>query len=130
MTLSPPRPPAIPLTALRAFEAAARHESFPRAAEELGVTPGAIAQQIKKLEGWLGVQLFGRHAQGVSLTPEAARALPALTQGFDTLGQAVQGLRQGAATTTVRIAALPAVAQLWLSPRLSALRAQVPGCDL
>ena len=130
MPLDPPPPPRAPLTALRAFEAAGRHGSFLRAAAELAVSPGAVAQQIKKLEDWIGSPLFERHAQGVSLTPLARQVLPALTEGFDTLGKAVQILRQAGDKRSVRVAALPAVAQLWLSPRLSALRDALPGMDL
>lgn len=118
------------MTALRAFEAAARLGSFQGAADELSVTPGAIAQQIKKLEAWAGIRLFDRHAQGVSLTPAAARAVPDLTRALDTLGQAARILRQTSDIAEIRIAALPAVAQLWLSPRLSALKAALSGVDL
>jgi LysR family glycine cleavage system transcriptional activator len=130
MPLSPPRPPQAPLTALRAFEAAGRHGSFTRAAEELSITPGAVAQQIRKLEDWAGGRLFERHAQGVTLTALGARILPDLTRGFDTLGQATRMLRRKAGIASVRIAALPAIAQLWLSPRLTALRAALPEVEL
>ncbi len=120
----------MPLNALRAFEAAGRHGSFLRAAEELSVTPGAIAQQIKKLEDWVGGPLFQRHAQGVSLTDLGMRALPHMTSAFDSLGLAAQELRREVGTATIRIAALPAIAQLWLSPRLSDLHRMLPDVDL
>ena len=64
MSVAPPRPEGPPLNALRAFEAAARLSSFSQAADELCVTPGAVAQQIKALEDWAGARLFDRHAQG------------------------------------------------------------------
>ena len=130
MPLDPPRPALPPLNALRAFEAAARHGSFQRAAEELAVSPGAIAQQIKKLEDWAGARLFERHAQGVTLTAKGAEVLPRLTQAFDLLGEAAQALRQSPGMAPVRIAALPAIAQLWLSPRLSALHEALPDVDI
>ena len=115
-----------PLNALRAFETAARHESFARAALELGVTPAAVSHQIKALEAWLGAALFVRHAQGLQLTDAGKSAMPAFARAFDALSSAVQELRQTAPRAQVSIAALPAVAQLWLAPRLPALRAAFP----
>ncbi|MGB3278393.1 MAG: LysR family transcriptional regulator [Pseudorhodobacter sp.] len=126
MAVAPPKPKVPPLTALRAFEAAARLGGFAAAAVELGVTPGAITAHIKALEEDLGATLFERHAKGVRLTALAERVLPEMSAGFDALGQAVQTLRAEAAPLVVHIAALPAVAQLWLSPRLPALRAAAP----
>ncbi|MEM0988563.1 MAG: LysR family transcriptional regulator [Pseudomonadota bacterium] len=130
MPLTPPRPAPVPLTALRAFEAAARHGSFQRAADELGVSAGAVAQQIKKLEDWTGGTLFQRKAQGVRLTEQGARALPLLSQGFDLLGTAARTLRGVPSRAQIRIAALPAVAQLWLSPRLTALGRALLDADI
>ncbi|MEL6996678.1 MAG: LysR family transcriptional regulator [Pseudomonadota bacterium] len=130
MPLSPPRPTAAPLNALRALEAAVRHRSFLRAAEELSVTPGAVAQQIKKLEVWAGAQLFERQAQGVVPTPLALRLMPQLESAFTSLGTVGQALRHAGERSEIRIAALPAIAQLWLSPRLSDLKARLPDADL
>ena len=126
MAVSPPRPKDLPLTALRAFEAAARLESFATAAAELGVTPGAVTAQVKALEVALGAALFERTARGVRLTAVGARALPGFVAAFDAMAAAVQFLRSEAAPETVHIATLPAIAQLWLSPRLPALRAMAP----
>jgi DNA-binding transcriptional LysR family regulator len=126
MAVAPPRPKDLPLTALRAFEAAARLQSFAAAAGELGVTPGAVTAQIKGLEAALGARLFERTARGVVLTAVGARALPGFIAAFDALAGAVQGLRAEAAPRVVHIATLPAIAQLWLSPRLPALRAMAP----
>src|SRR6516165_8563800 len=67
-----------PLNALRAFEAAARHLNFSRAADELSVTPGAVSQQIQNLEDYVGVALFKRTPKGLLLTDAAQTALPAL----------------------------------------------------
>lgn len=115
-----------PLNALRAFEAAARHESFAKAADELGVTPAAVSHQVKALEAWLGSPLFVRHAQGLHLTEAGRAALPAFSTAFDAMGLAVQELRISAPRPQVSIAALPSIAQLWLAPRLPALRAAHP----
>ena len=123
MSISPPKPRTAPLKAMRAFEAAARHGSFTTAADELCVTPGAVAQQVKALESWAGARLFERRAHGVRLTELGAAVLPGFVNAFDSLAEAVQSLRSRAAPEQIRIAALPSVAQLWLSPRLPAIRA-------
>lgn len=123
MAVAPPRPKGPPLNALRAFEAAARLGGFAAAAEELCVTSGAVAQHVKSLEAWAGSDLFERRSQGVRLTVLGAAVAEQFSAAFDSLGEAVHGLRAGAAPREVRIAALPSVAQLWLGPRLPALRA-------
>lgn len=125
MPVLPPRPP-LPLTGLRAFEAAARLGGFAAAAAELGVTPGAVAAQIKTLEARLGAPLFRRDARGVRLEPFAVALVAQLGTGFDTLHLAWSALEQAAAPQVVRIATLPSLAQLWLSPRLPGLRAAHP----
>ncbi|WP_340109773.1 LysR substrate-binding domain-containing protein [Pikeienuella sp. HZG-20] len=114
------------MTALRAFEAAARLGGFAAAAGELSVTPGAVAQQIKALEAAIGAKLFTRGARGVALTALGKAAAADLGAAFDRLGSAAAALRAGAGPGAVRIAALPAVAQLWLSPRLAGLRRAAP----
>ena len=124
MTAQPPRPRLPPLTALRAFEAAGRLGGFASAALELGVTPGAVTAHLKTLEAALGVTLFERHRRGVSLTDVGARVLPEFTDAFAALTTAVHHLEAEATPGLVRIATTPDLAQLWLSPRLSALRAQ------
>ncbi|MBP6737118.1 MAG: LysR family transcriptional regulator [Rhodobacteraceae bacterium] len=126
MPVAPPRPKDLPLTALRAFEAAARLGGFAAAAAELGVTPGAVTAHVKALEDRLGATLFQRDARGVRLTALGARVLPGFVAAFDALGQAQHALRAEAAPRAVHIATLPAIAQLWLSPRLPALRAAMP----
>ena len=130
MAVNPPRPRGPSLNALRAFEAAARLGGFSKAAEELSVSPGAIAQHVKTLEDWAGAPLFDRHARGLSLTALGAETLAPLTAAFDRMGKAVQSLRASAQPERVHIAALPAVAQLWLSPRLPAIRAALPDLNL
>lgn len=130
MAVSPPTPRIPSLNALRAFEAAARLGGFAFAAEELGVTPGAVAAQIKSLEEEIGAALFVRNARGVELTPIGQRALPGFVEVFDSLGEAVRDLRQDATPQKVHIAALPALAQLWLAPRLPLLREKLPGINV
>ena len=130
MSLNAPRPQLPSLKALRAFEAAARHESFLKAAEELGVTAGAIAQQVRQLEAWVGRPLFLRHAHGVRLTREASLVLGKLGEAFDALGSAVQLMRTINLPKEVRIAALPSVAQLWLAPRLPRLKREFSDLEI
>jgi len=122
----PIRPKGPPLNALRAFEAAARLGGFAAAAEELCVTPGAVAQHIKALEEWTEALLFERRSQGVRLTPLGIEVAGEFEVAFDRLGIAVQTLRVRAMPQVVRIATLPSVAQLWLSPRLPKIRAAAP----
>lgn len=130
MPVQPPFPRLPSLNALRAFEAAARLGGFAPAAEELRVTPGAVTAQIKALEDDLGAPLFRRHARGVRLTALGQRALPGFVAAFDALGLAMRDLRRDAAPRRAHVAALPAVAQLWLAPRLPELRRALPELDL
>ena len=126
MSVAPKRPKGPPLTAMRAFEAAARHVSFVAAAEELNVTPGAISQHIKTLESWSGAPLFRRNAQGVELTAAGASLVARFTAAFDGLADAARDLRNLKPNGDFHIAALPSVAQLWLPKRLSRVRARFP----
>ncbi|MCQ2003472.1 LysR family transcriptional regulator [Rhizobium sp. NRK18] len=130
MPVSPPRPKGPPLNALRAFEAAARLESFAEAAEELSVTPGAVSQHIRTLEDWTGADLFIRHAQGVRLTAVGKSLLPKFVAAFDHLGEAVRALQGIRPVTDIHIATMPSIAQLWLSPRLSGIRRHLTGIRL
>lgn len=107
-----------PLNGLRAFETVARHLSFQKAAEELFVTPGAISQQIKKLEDILQVPLFIRDSHGVSLTEAGQQLLPGLSIGFEQLEGAVQQLKRNTRQQHVTISATPSFAAKWLVPRL------------
>ena len=126
MSVAPPRPKGPALNAMRAFEAAARLQSFVAAAEELSVTPGAVSQHVKTLEGWAGMPLFRRHAQGIELTPAGRSLLPEFVRAFDQLGVATQALRSLSPVAEIHIAALPSVAQLWLPARLGQIRARFP----
>ncbi|SEG21039.1 transcriptional regulator GcvA [Jhaorihella thermophila] len=107
-----------PLTALRAFDAAARHMSFAKAAEELHVTPAALSFQIKSLEQHLGQPLFRRLNRAVELT-EAGRALaPGAAEGFRALSAAWQQARRLTNDTNLTVTAGPGFTAKWLAPRL------------
>ncbi len=116
------------LTALKAFEAAARHGSFASAAQELSVTPAAVSSQVRILEAWLGLSLFERAKSGVTrLTPTvAARAiLPEITVGFEHIRRALQSVRQGIALTLTVTASVAFVGH-WLLPRIEGFQALHP----
>ena len=106
-----------PLTSLRAFEAAARHMSFARAAEELFVTPAALSYQIKQLEEHLGIPVFRRLNRAVELTDAGHALLPGVSDGFDNLRQAVRAVHKLADDSELTITAGPAFTAKWLAPR-------------
>lgn len=119
-----------PLTALRAFDAAARHMSFAKAAEELHVTPAALSFQIKSLEEHLGKSLFHRLNRAVELT-EAGKALaPGTRDGFETLLSAWNATRRRTDNTTLTVSAGPALTAKWLAPRLYDFARSHPEIDL
>jgi len=119
-----------PLSALRAFEAAARHQGFKRAAAELAVTPTAVSHQIRALEADLGGPLFHRHRRKVALT-EAGRALyPPLRQAFDTMADAVDHARRRPLCRIATLSATVAFTAKWLVPRAAQFRVLNPGWDL
>lgn len=125
-------PPDMPsLNSLRAFEVAARLGSFARAAEELRSSPAAVAQHVKKVEAWAEQPLFTRLAHGVRLNDAGASALGHLSEAFLAIGRATVALRaQRPSPKTLRIAALPALAQMWVVPRLAQIRSVLPGVDV
>jgi len=108
-----------PLSSLRAFEAAARHLSFKLAAEELHVTPGAISQQIKLLEEYLGKPLFHRRSRAVTLSAQGEAMLPKIREGFDCFANAVELVGAGEEGGILNVNAPPSFASRWLVPRLS-----------
>ena len=113
-----------PLNALRAFEVAARHESFTQAALELHVTHGAISRQVALLEDWLGRLLFTRLRSQVVLTDAGRRYLADVTPALDRIAVAsAQALDRGRATT-LQVSAPPTFTMRWLIPRLSAFQRQ------
>lgn len=111
-----------PLSSLRAFEAAARHQSFKKAAEELGVTPTAISHQIRSLEDILGRPLFERLTRKVVMTESARQLFPPLQQGFDLFATAVERVTAEPERAAVVVTTTTAFAAHWLVPRLSAFR--------
>lgn len=114
-----------PLNALRAFEAAMRLNSFSRAADELSVTPGAVAQQIRHLEEWLGVALFTRHIRRIQPTADgiayAASVLPPLRE----IVQASVGVRERH-SQGVRVTMPPGFAAKWFAPRMARFLTRYP----
>jgi len=118
------------LNALRAFEAAARHLNFSRAADELSVTPGAVSQQIQNLEDYVGAALFKRTPKGLLLTDAAQTALPALREAFDRLAEAASLLTAAVDGRRLTLTAPPSFAAKWLVPRLGAFERAHPQVDV
>jgi LysR family glycine cleavage system transcriptional activator len=119
-----------PLNALRAFEAAARHLNFSRAADELAVTPGAVSQQIQNLEDYVGATLFKRTPKGLLLTDAAQTALPALREAFDRLAEAASLLTAAVDGRRLTVTVAPSFAAKWLVPRLGRFEEQHPQVDV
>ncbi len=115
---------------LRVFLAAARHLSFTRAGEELHITTGAISQQIKLLEDWLGQRLFRRYPRRLELTDAGNRLLTAVDPAYAAVDLAIGRLRGGALSGVVRIRTLPSFLATWLVPRLPRLMARHPQIEL
>ncbi|MEG3177998.1 LysR family transcriptional regulator [Sphingomonas sp. RB3P16] len=109
----------LPLNGLRVLDAAARHLSFTRAADELAVTPAAVGQQIRALEDTLGVVLFRRTTKGLELTPEGEAGLAPLRQGFLQFEEAVRAMQAGQTSKSLTIAAPRDLTEKWLMPRLA-----------
>lgn len=119
-----------PLNALRAFEAAARHLSFTKAAEELHVTQAAVSHQIKGLEEWLGLPLFRRMNRGLVLTDAGQTYLPPLREALDTMANATERLIRKDATGALTISTMPSFAAKWLVLRLGRFQAAQPELEL
>ena len=119
-----------PLNALRAFEAAARHLNFSRAADELAVTPGAVSQQIQNLEDYVGAALFKRTPKGLLLTDAAQTALPALREAFDRLAEAASLLTAAVDGRRLTVTVAPSFAAKWLVPRLGRFEERHPQVDV
>ena len=114
-----------PLGALRAFDAAARHLSFTRAAAELCVTQAAISHHVRQLEQWLGRDLFVRRGHALALTHKGLAYLDELSLAFDRMAAATEQVREHR-EGPLRITALPSFASRWLLPRLPAFRQRHP----
>lgn len=119
-----------PLNGLRAFEAAGRHLSFVKAADELHVTPAAVSHQVKSLESFLGVQLFRRLPRGLLLSDVGQMFLPELREGFARLDSAVEAVQGSDARGPLMISVAPAFAAKWLVPRLEKFSAAYEEIDL
>lgn len=113
-----------PLHALRAFEAAARHLHFARAAAELHLTPTAISHQIRQLEEILEVRLFHRYPRPIRLSAEGAALYPVLRESFDRMASAIAGISQPDRDRPLTVSVTVAFASLWLMRRLPTLRSQ------
>jgi LysR family transcriptional regulator of beta-lactamase len=122
--------PQLPLNALRAFEAAARHRNFTRAAIELCVSQAALSHQIKGLEARLGVALFKRLPRGVMLTDEGMALLPVLGDAFDEIGATLDRFRGGRFRSVLTVGMVGTFAVGWLMPRLDRFAAAHPAIDL
>ncbi|MEL7214913.1 MAG: transcriptional regulator GcvA [Pseudomonadota bacterium] len=119
-----------PLTALRAFEAAARHMSFQNAADELAVTPAALSYQIKNLEGHLGQPLFRRLNRAVELTEAGRTLLPGISEGFEAFRSAWRSTQRLGDDTTLTITAGPGFTAKWLAPRMFDFATKNPDIEL
>lgn len=120
----------LPLTALRSFEAAGRHLSFGRAAEELLVSQAAISRQIRELETLLGTALFERLHRRVRLTDAGRALLGELTTSFDRIDRQLSEVSGQSPANSLKITVEPAFAGAWLVPRLDRFRAAFPEVDL
>ena len=119
-----------PLNALRVFDAAARHLSFTKAAEELFVTQAAVSHQIKSLEDFLGLKLFRRRNRSLLLTEECQSYYLDIKEIFSALNDATRKLQARSAKGALTVSLLPSFAIQWLVPRLSSFNLAYPGIDV
>jgi LysR family glycine cleavage system transcriptional activator len=115
---------------LRAFEAAARHLSFKKAAAELSVTPTAVSHHVRVLENALGVRVFERHARHIELTAHGRELYPVLRDGFDAFADAIARIKSGKARNVVTLSATVAFTARRLVPRAPAFHRDNPRMDL
>lgn len=119
-----------PLNSLRAFETAAQRLSFTRAAEELGVTQGAISHHLKVLEEHLGFRLFRRLNNGLVLTERGKAYLPSVRQAFEMISEATNAVQGHNAPQVLTLSVLPNFALRWLVPRLAEFQRRHPTIDV
>ncbi len=119
-----------PLTALRAFEAAARWSSLSRAGDELHVTHAAISHQIKHLETWLGRRLMQRSGRGVALTPAGIEFYRVVTGALAAIASAAANMRRTQDARSITVGCIPSIAARWLVPALPAFMAHHPEINL
>ncbi|MCV3241665.1 LysR family transcriptional regulator [Mesorhizobium sp. ZC-5] len=122
--------PRLPLNALRAFEASARHLSFTRAAIELCVTQAAVSHQVKHLEEMLNVSLFRRLPRGLMVTEEGQALLPVVRDSFDRIGDVLDRFEDGHVREVLTLGAVGTFAVGWLLPRLETFKNEAPFVDL
>ena len=123
--------PLPPLNAVRAFEVAARHLSFSRAADELGVTPGAVSKQVLALEDFIGARLFERLPDGLAPTLEGRELAESLTPAFDLMAGAFQRFsRRPPRSNVFRLSTVASLASQFIVPRLDAFEAELPEIEL
>ena len=120
----------LPLGALRVFEAVAAHLSFSGAADALNVTPAAVSQQIKALEGYIQVPLFRRNGRRVEITEEGLELLPAVRAGLEKLEAALQQIKHHRRAGPLQITLLSSFLQIWLLPRIRSFRRKYPNVEL
>jgi LysR family glycine cleavage system transcriptional activator len=118
------------LTALRAFEAAGRHLSFKRAAEELRVSQSAISHQVRALEGHLGLRLFERLTRRLRLTPEGGALFTVVNSALDELSRGVESLRRGPTTSSLTLSLTYPIGAKWLAPHLGSFVRRFPDVDV
>jgi LysR family transcriptional regulator, glycine cleavage system transcriptional activator len=118
------------LRTLRAFDAAAAHLNFSRAAEDMAVTPAAISNQIKELEDQIGVQLFQRTSRSMRLTKQGEVLATAAHEAIEVLTRALHRVRRLENKTQLRVTSTPSIAAKWLVPRLDRFMAAFPGSDV
>ena len=118
------------LTQLRAFEAAGRHGSLTRAAQELSVTQGAISRQIKIIENFLGTRLFRPSGRGVVPAERAVEYANELRICLDRMGLATERMAANASSTGLQVNAMHTFAMRWLIPRLPSFQQRNPRCDV
>jgi LysR family glycine cleavage system transcriptional activator len=120
----------LPLGALRVFEAVATHLSFSAAADALNVTPAAVSQQIKALEGYIQVPLFRRTGRRVEITDEGLELLPPVRAGLEKLESALQQIKHYRRAGPLQITTLASFLQIWLLPRIRSFRRKYPSIEL
>jgi len=118
------------LNSLRAFAAVAETKSLSAAGRELNVTHAAISQQVRTLEGFLGLQLIVREGRGVALTPEGDRLFEGLSEGFERIRETVDELLQDDVARPLNITMTPSFAISWLMPRINDFRLKHPDIEL
>ena len=115
-----------PLETIRFFEVAGRHQSFAKAARELGVTSGAVAHRVRKLEQYLGVELFERRSHGLALSARGQAFLIEVQDTLSAFDDSAERFRAGAKDGALKLVAVEAFAEMWLMPRLAAFRSAHP----